>query len=160
MLHVAFDELVSGGPEQVLARQVRPRERQRHHVLQLVAEAECAARLVVARPGPEAAAQVLIHQPSVHQQIKGIVGRPDPDHIERAIPGRLDLLERGEGGIDASMTCHELLDVVPVIPFPQQEDDAAAFPGLQHQPDVKRRARVEGRAELAGERQLVHRRGP
>ena len=86
MLHVAFDELMSGGPQQVLAPKVWPRERERHHVLQLIAEAERAARLVVTGAGPEAAAHVLIQQPPVHQHIKRIIRRPNADTIETAIP--------------------------------------------------------------------------
>ena len=54
VLHVAFDELPSRGAEQMLAREVGPGQQQRHHVLQLIAEAEGAARLVVAGARPEA----------------------------------------------------------------------------------------------------------
>ena len=89
VLHVAFDELPAGGAQQVLARQVRPRQQQRHHVLQLIAEAEGAARLVVAGARPEPAADGLIEQPAVHQHVERIVRRAHLDRVERAVPRRL-----------------------------------------------------------------------
>src|SRR5436190_119993 len=63
VLDVAFDELPCGGAKKVCACKFRPRERQRHDILQLIAEAECAARLVVAAACPEATADRLIQQP-------------------------------------------------------------------------------------------------
>ena len=46
VLHVALDELPRRRAQQVRATQVRPRVQQRQHVLQLIAEAKGAARLV------------------------------------------------------------------------------------------------------------------
>ena len=54
VLHVPLLELARRGAEQVRADQLRPRQHQRHHVLELVAEAEGAPGLVVARNGPRA----------------------------------------------------------------------------------------------------------
>jgi len=45
VLDVALEELMGGGAEEVGARDVGPGRDQREHVLQLVAEAEGAARL-------------------------------------------------------------------------------------------------------------------
>ena len=58
MLHVAFGELPRRRAQQMLARQQRLRRRERHAVLQLIAKAIGAARLVESGPRPEAAAQV------------------------------------------------------------------------------------------------------
>ena len=58
MLHVAFDELARRRAEQMLARQRGLRDRQRHHVLQLIAKAVRAARLVECRARPDAARSV------------------------------------------------------------------------------------------------------
>ena len=55
-------------------------EKQRHHVLQLIAEAERAARLVIAGARPDAARQRLIEQPAVHQHVERIVRRA---HLDR-----------------------------------------------------------------------------
>ena len=65
MLHVAFAELMRRGAQQMLARQRRFGMHQRHHILQLVAEAKCAAGLIKASAAPETAAQGLIQEPAV-----------------------------------------------------------------------------------------------
>jgi len=70
VLDVAFDELPAGGPDEMRSGEVGPRQHQRHHVLQLIAKAEGAARLVVARARPETAAHVLIDEPPVDQHVK------------------------------------------------------------------------------------------
>ena len=70
VLDVAFDELPAGGPEQMRSGELGPRQQQRHHVLQLIAKAEGAARLVVARARPETAAHVLIDEPPVDQHVE------------------------------------------------------------------------------------------
>ena len=55
VLHVALDELPRRGAQQLLAQHLRPGEDEREHVLQLIAEAERAARLIERRPSPHAA---------------------------------------------------------------------------------------------------------
>ena len=47
VLNVALDELSSRRAQQVLAGEIGPRERQRHDVLQLIAEPEGAPGLVI-----------------------------------------------------------------------------------------------------------------
>ena len=58
--HVALDELVGGVQEDLRAGQLGPEMDQRGRVLQLVAEAEGAARLVERRARPQPAAERLI----------------------------------------------------------------------------------------------------
>ena len=60
MLDVAFDELPGGGAQDVRARQVGLGDRERHDVLELVAETVGAARLVECRTRPVAAGQRLV----------------------------------------------------------------------------------------------------
>ena len=126
VLDVAFDELPAGGAEQMRPGEIRPRQQQRHHVLQLIAKAEGAARLVVARARPQTAADVLIEEPPVDQHVKRIVRRPDLDRLERPVPGCLDLLQRGHGVVDRAMPRDQPLDVIGVRALAQQEQDAAA----------------------------------
>ena len=71
VLHVAFAELMRRAAQQVLAGEARLGMDQRHDVLQLVAEAESAARLVMAAARPKAARQRLVHEPAVRQQVEG-----------------------------------------------------------------------------------------
>ena len=61
----------------------------------------------------------------------------------------------GDGGVHVPWPRDELAGVIAVVAFAEQEDDAAALAGLQHAPDVKRRARIERRADLAGQRRLA-----
>ena len=86
VLHVAFDELAARAQQQVLAQQRRLRVHQRHRVLQLVAEAEGAARLVVAAARPHAAGERLVQQPAVGQHVERRVGRAHLHRAERVAP--------------------------------------------------------------------------
>ena len=71
MLDVALDELPRGGAQEVLAREVGPREDERQDVLQLVAEAEGAAGLVVARSAPRGgSASAWYSEPAVHEDVE------------------------------------------------------------------------------------------
>src|SRR3546814_11588481 len=69
VLHVAVDELVLRAQQQVVARQLRLGMQHRHRVLQLVAEAERAARLVVAAARGVAAADGLVQQPEIGSEL-------------------------------------------------------------------------------------------
>ena len=86
VLDVAFHELPPGSPQDVFARQVRSREQQRHHVLQLIAEPERAAGLIVATPRPQPATDGLVEQPPVGQRIEGVVRCSNVDGVQYAVP--------------------------------------------------------------------------
>ena len=60
MLDVAFAKLMRGGAEKMLAGQGRLGVDQRHHILQLIAEAVGTAGLIKAGAPPEPAAKGLI----------------------------------------------------------------------------------------------------
>ena len=64
MLHVAFDELMRRGAQQMGARELRGAHRQRHAVLQLIPEPVGAAGLVERGAPPDPARQRLIHAAS------------------------------------------------------------------------------------------------
>ena len=95
MLHVAFDELTRRGAQQVLARECRLRQRERHAVLQLVAETVGAARLVERRARPHAAGERLVEQPAVEHDIHGTVGRFHLDRAEHFVPEPDDRIQDG-----------------------------------------------------------------
>ena len=65
VLDVALNELPRRGAEYMLAGDVALRHRQRHHVLELIAKAIRAARLIERRPRPDATDKRLIEQPAV-----------------------------------------------------------------------------------------------
>ena len=77
VLHVALDELAARAAQQLLAHERRRGVHQRHRVLQLVAEAEGAARLVVAAARPQPAREGLVQQPAVGQHVERGVRRVD-----------------------------------------------------------------------------------
>ena len=77
VLDISLAELTGRAEEQVLAQQARLGVDERHHVLQLVAETEGAARLVESAPRPETARQSLVQEPAVSQDVDGLVGRFD-----------------------------------------------------------------------------------
>ena len=110
VLHVAFDELPAGGAQQMCSRARSGRaKRQRHHVLQLIAEAERAARLVVAGARPQPAAHVLIEQPAVHQHVERIVRRAHLDRA-RAVPSQTPAprASAAVGSVDVSVPRDQL----------------------------------------------------
>src|SRR5207247_10365961 len=65
VLDVALDELPGGGSAQVVACDVAPGDGERHHVLELIAEAVGAAGLIEGRAGPDAAGERLVEEPPV-----------------------------------------------------------------------------------------------
>ena len=105
MLHVAFAELMRGGAQEMLAGEGRLGMHQRHHILQLVAEAERSAGLVEPGASPQAAAQGLIQQPAVGHHVNGGIGGFDLHGAERSIPILPDAFEgatAGLGGAEAA----------------------------------------------------------
>ena len=86
MLHVALGKLPACGAQQVLACEGGLREDQRHRVLQLIAEAVGAARLVERAARPEAARERLVQQPAVQHEIERAVRRTDVDRAEHGAP--------------------------------------------------------------------------
>ena len=94
VLHVAFLELPRRRAQDLCARLLRGAVDDGHRVLELVAEAECPARLVEGRPAPHSAGERLIEQPAVQHQVQRRVRRADLDRPEDAIPERADFLQR------------------------------------------------------------------
>ena len=94
VLHVPRDELAGRREEDVGPRDLGSGVDQRHDVLELVAEAVRAARLVEGRPRPDPAGQDLIEEPAVQEQVHRGVGRAHLDGAEHPIPVRLHLVER------------------------------------------------------------------
>src|SRR5665213_1153546 len=70
MLHVTLDELAACCAQQMLARESRQRQRQRHSVLQLIAKAVGAAGLIEGGSRPHPAYQRLIERPSIEHEVE------------------------------------------------------------------------------------------
>ena len=160
VLDVALDELAAGRPQQVLAREVGPDERERHHVLELVAEAEGAARLVVAGSRPQPAAQVLVEEPAVHQEVEGIVRRAHLHRIERLVPRPAHGVERFSAAAAEPWRTTSSRAAAASCACPSRNTSTRVSPGSSVTDDVQRRTGVEARAEAAGERLAGERRRP
>ena len=77
VLHIPFAELAGGSAEKVLAQQRWLGMYDGHRILQLIPEAERAARLVETRACPHATREDLINKPTVGKEVDGRVGRFD-----------------------------------------------------------------------------------
>jgi hypothetical protein len=86
MLNVALDELLRRGSQDVVARQLWPRNGERHGVLELIAEAIGTARLIETRSPPIAASKRLIEKPAVEKDVHRAVRRPDLHSAEHVLP--------------------------------------------------------------------------
>ena len=103
---------------------------QRHGVLQLVAEAEGAARLVVAAARPQAAGQGLVEQPAVGQHIERRIGGFHLHRAQRAVPVLPDRFQRARAAVrrrgSAAPACWRIGAASPADAEP--EDDFALLP--------------------------------
>src|SRR4029453_11967965 len=92
--HVSLLELPGGRPKDLSARFLGGTVNKRHRVLQLIAEAERAARLVEPGPTPYPAPKCLVDQPAIEHQIQRGIWRADLNRSEDTIPSCRDLLQR------------------------------------------------------------------
>ncbi len=159
VLDIAFDELPCRRAEQVLARKIGPCEGQRHDVLQLIAKAERPAGLVVPAARPEAAADRLVQQPAIHQHVERVVRRVHLHGVERPIPRPpAPGASAASASSDAAVARDELAGMIAIGALSQQEEELAPFSRPQDASNLKRRARIQARADVSGERRLAHRR--
>ena len=147
VLDVAFDELPRRGQQQMRAAEIRPRVEQRQHVLQLIAEAERAARLVRAAPRPDAAAERLIQQPAIHDQVERVVRRAGPGS-RRACRPRTRAARRATSSTSLEprrSAAARSTACAAVASLAQHERDASRLARRDLDGDLQRSARVEAR---------------
>jgi hypothetical protein len=149
VLHVALAELPRGGEQQLGAQQRWVDDSERHRVLQLVAEADRAARLVVARARPDAAGQRLVDQPAVQHDVERVVGRAHLHGAEPSFPERLDREPLALGGAGSGQPVDERLGVRAVVALAEQEHDGLARARRELERRLERGARVEARPKAA-----------
>ena len=97
VLHVAFGKLARRSAQDVLAGQIWSRQAECHHVLQLVTEAECAARLVEGGARRHTAGKYLIRQPAIDQNVGRRLGSGDLQAIEHLFRAGDEFFEQGPG---------------------------------------------------------------
>src|SRR4051812_12300346 len=132
VLDVAFQELPPSGAKQMLAGQRRLSEQQRQHVLQLIPESKCTARLVVAGTCPQPTAHVLIEQPAIQQAVKGVIWSTLSDNVEHLVPRRSNTFERACGAINATVLCNQAHRLIPVLTGAEEKYDFVSLAALQH----------------------------
>src|SRR5207244_11444818 len=151
---VALDELVRRVQEDLRPRELRPQVDEGGGILELVAEAEGAARLVEGRAAPELAAESLIAEPAVHHEIDGRRGRLHLDRRKRLPPDRPYLVERLVQRTCTPVPCDELACCARVRRLAEKKRALDRAAGRQRQRDLQRGARIE-----AGSRPAVEPRG-
>ena len=101
--------------------QLRPRVQQRQDVLQLIAESERAAGLIGAAARPDAAAQRLVQQPAVDDEIERVVGRVHLDRAEALVPHPLGLGERRFDRLEPAVVLHQRAALRVIAALPERE---------------------------------------
>src|SRR6266436_6777704 len=114
VLDIAFTELARRCAQQMYPYQGWLGMRQRHHILQLVAESERAAGLIETAPAPDAAAQSLIQEPAIGHEVGSRVGSIDIDRAECVTPVTPDSFLSLAGRIRLAVTPNQLLHVLQV----------------------------------------------
>ena len=123
MLHISLFELSGGRSEDLPARFLSSTVNKSHRVLQLVAEAEGATRLVEPRPTPYPARKCLIDQPAIEHQIQRGIWRADLYRSEDVIPSCRDFLQRAVRPSGLTIEANEPPRVFLGLRLSEQKDD-------------------------------------
>src|SRR5437868_4892186 len=94
VLNIALAELPTRAPQKLFAKHAGFRVNECHRVLQLVAEAERSARLVIAAASPHPARERLIDEPAVRKRVECGIRCRDLDRSQSSLPVARDLLQR------------------------------------------------------------------
>ena len=160
VLHVAFDELSRRCEQDVCAADIRTGVDQGEDVLQLISEPERAARLIRSRPCPDPAAQRLVGQPAVDDEIEGIIRRAHADGAEHVVPGPSGRSERLRRRGKRLVTRDQFARLRHVAPLAKHEGDLPGFVRREFNDDLECRARVQTRAASTGQPRTQERRRP
>src|SRR5438477_4233786 len=157
VLDIAFHELSRGRAQNVVAREVGRGVHEGHHILQLVAEAVSAARLIKGRATPDAAAESLVKEPAVEQKIRGKLGCFYFDRAQEPVPPIAGFLECSfdVGGI--AKTSHESACCFFVVRLPEEKGNLDGLSRFNLDHDLHCGARVEAGANLACQSFVLHR---
>ncbi len=129
---------------------------ERHRVLQLIAESERAARLVVSTARPNTTGQSLIQKPAVGQHIDGRVGCFHVHGAECVLPILPDGFEGATGRAGSPKALRQGAGVIGVPPRPECKYDFALLPHCQLKRNLNRSAGIHRGANPAGEPRLSH----
>jgi len=125
VLDVPLHELARRRTEQMFAIEIGPRQRERHDILELVAEAVRAAGLVESRSRPQPAAKRLIQQPAVQDQVERVIGCPDLDEVKHLVPTPPDVVGRCQGRGDGPVPPDKIGGVGVILPLTEQDEQVS-----------------------------------
>ena len=130
---------------------------QRSDVLELIAEAEGPAGLVVAGPSPEPARQHLVEQPTVEHQVERRIRRAHGDGAEQGVPVLLEVTPRRLDRGALAVPGEEVQGLVSPGGLPEHEMHVRRRPGGQIEVDLQRGAGIEAGPYGAGKPDPSHR---
>ncbi len=159
VLHVAFLKLVRRREQDLFARDLRTAVDERHHVLQLIAKTERAARLVERRTRPNATRKRLIQEPAIEHRIQRGVRRSHFNRAEQFIPMDQHFLKRGIHGSRLTVSVDNGLRRFLRFGFAEQKDDFAGFVWREFDHHLERRARIQSGTVAPSQAQSFQRRG-
>ena len=159
MLHVPLAELAAGAAQQMLAGRPRRGVDQGRRVLELIAEAVRAARLVVSAAPPVPGGERLILEPAVDEDVQRGVRRLGIDHAQRALPELPHLLQRLARAGRPAEPSHQGVRLVGGPAGTQHEDHFAFLAVRDIELRLHRRARVEARSGPARQSRPAQRGG-
>src|SRR5438067_10668903 len=157
VLDIALHKLSRGRAQDVVASEVGRGVHEGHHVLQLVAEAVTATRLIKGGAAPRPAAESLVKQPAVEQKGGRKLGRFHFDRAQEPAPPTAGFLECSLDVRRIAKTSHEFACCFFVVRLPEKKShlDGVSRFNLHH--DLYGGARVEAGANVAGQSFVLHR---
>ena len=158
MLDIAFAELMGRTAQQVLAHEAGLGMDKGHHVLQLIAETECAAGLVVSAASPQTAGQRLIQKPAVRQYIERLIRCFNLYSAQRVLPVMPYFFQRVVRRRRAAVALHQMACIVERAPGAEPENNLTLFSVIQLDCKLYGRAGIQGGAYLVGKLRPGHRR--
>ena len=157
VLYVSFAELPRRAQHQMFPQQPGFGMDQRHCVLQLIAETESAAALVVSAARPETARKRLVEKPAVSQHIERRIRRLHIDRSQRMFPVLPHTFERRVGGLREAEAVGQMPCLLRTGPGAKREDHLTLFSGRQVELGLHGGAGVQARANLPGQPRTGHR---
>ena len=158
VLKVALDELPGRGAQEMRARERRSRQRERHPVLELVAETVGAARLVERRACPHAAGERLVEQPAIQHEVHRPVRRSHLHRAQHIVPVVHDAAQdRIE--IGGPVASDQGLRIGRGRRLAEEEDELHRLPRLELDRRLQGAAGVEAGAHPLRERRVPGQRG-
>src|SRR5690606_6123415 len=152
VLDVALDELASRSPNDVLARDRRPRVKQGQDALKLIPESLCTAARLEGRPAPAAAGERLKQPPMIEYRVERRLGRPYSGYAQPFGPCRDGVSDGFPRALHVAVLRHEAGGFGLSVSRAQQKNDFAGLAGRQLDRALERRAGIESRAGRLTER--------